>query len=329
MNIKVKNKKTAQKAMMRANSSPITHYASRIMSLALCALMLFSQTVWALPQGGDVVAGSSTISQPNPTTMHINQTTDKSIINWQSYSIAAGGKVQYFQPSSSSVSLNRVIGADPSHIYGLLTANGRVWVVNPNGLLVGPTGKIETAGFLASTLNIGNEDFMSGKYVFQAVSGGLSSISNLGTITTQDGGYVVLAAPSITNKGAIIARLGKVHLASGDEATLNFASNDLISLVVNKAGDNGSIFNSNSGSIKADGGLIALTIKQADNALKGIVNNTGIIQARGINEANGVIRLEAANVLQQGTVDAKGGNIEIHDRDTCQKRLFWRWQDNC
>ncbi|MBI5213150.1 MAG: filamentous hemagglutinin N-terminal domain-containing protein, partial [Nitrospirae bacterium] len=252
---------------------------TKAMSLALCSLMLWSQTVWALPQGSNVVSGNASVSTPTSTTMHINQSTDKAIINWQGFSIAQNEAVRFFQPGSNSVALNRVVGADPSYIYGQLSANGRVFVVNPNGLLVGPTGRIETAGFLGSTMNISNEDFLSDKYIFKNISSSIASIVNQGTINISDGGFAVLAATSVTNEGTIIANLGKVHLASGEEVALNFAGNELISLVVNKASDNGSIFNS--GSIKADGGLITLTARQADNALKGIVNNIGVIEAKG------------------------------------------------
>jgi filamentous hemagglutinin family protein len=137
----------------------INRFKIRIISIMLIVFMLISQSVHALPQGGTVVGGNSTITQPNSTTMHINQSTDKSIINWQGYSIAANEKVQYSQPSSSSISLNRVIGADPSYIYGQISANGQVWVINPNGILVGNGAKINVGGLLLSTLNIGNEDF--------------------------------------------------------------------------------------------------------------------------------------------------------------------------
>lgn len=128
----------------------------RALAMAQIAFMLFSTTVWALPQSGTVVGGASAISQPNSTTMHINQTTDKSIINWQGYSIGANEKVQYFQPGSGSISLNRVVGQDPSLIYGQLSANGQVWVINPNGLLIGNGASINVGSFLGSTLNINN-----------------------------------------------------------------------------------------------------------------------------------------------------------------------------
>jgi filamentous hemagglutinin family protein len=284
----------------------------KVLSLALCALTLFSQTVWALPQGGNVVAGSSTITQPNGATMHVNQSTDKSIINWQGYSIAAGEKVQYFQPGSNSVSLNRVVGADPSHVYGQLSANGKVWVVNPNGLLVGPSGKIETAGFMGSTLNIGNEDFMSGKYIFKAVSGQLSAISNLGNITAADGGYVVLISPSIANEGTITTGFGKTYLASGDAITLNFAGSGLIGFTIDKAVLESAAGITNLGKITADGGEVILSAKAAGDLLKIVVNNAGIIQARTIGEHNGVIKLlgdmTTGAVKVGGTLDASAPN---------------------
>lgn len=133
----------------------------------LCISMLWANTVWALPQNGTVAAGASTITQPDTNTMHINQTTDKSIINWQGYSINTNEKVQYFQPGSGSISLNRVTGLDPSYIYGQLSANGQVWVINPNGLLIGNGASINVGSFLGSNLNINDNDFMNGNYKFR------------------------------------------------------------------------------------------------------------------------------------------------------------------
>ena len=115
--------------------------AGKYAAMAVVALAFYAGIASALPQGPTVTAGSSTISQPTASSMQINQSTGKSIINWQGYSIGAGESVRYIQPGASAISLNRVTGADPSYIYGLLSANGQVWVINPNGLLVGPGGK--------------------------------------------------------------------------------------------------------------------------------------------------------------------------------------------
>lgn len=284
-------------------------------------ILMFMDTVYALPQGGTVVGGNSTMTQPNSTTMQINQTTDKSIINWQGYSIAANEKVQYFQPSSSSISLNRVIGADPSYIYGQLTANGQIWVINPNGLLIGNGANINVGSFLGSTLNIGNEDFMNGKYNFwqEAKGEGLKAITNLGSITAADGGYVVLISPSIANEGNITSNLGKTYLASGDEVTINFAGNDLIGFTIDKAVleamSNEQSAISNRGTITANGGEVILSAKTASDLIKTVINNEGIIEAKTIENKNGVIKLlggmENNSIRVGGTIDASaldGGN---------------------
>ncbi|MDD2900718.1 MAG: filamentous hemagglutinin N-terminal domain-containing protein, partial [Desulfuromonadaceae bacterium] len=215
------------------------HHKVSAAGTAVCALTLLSGLTappcHALPQDGAVVGGAATISQPNPTTMNINQTSANAIINWQGYSIGANEAVKYLQPGSSSIALNRVTGVDPSHIYGLLSGNGQVWVINPNGLLVGPGATVQTGGFLASTMNITDENFLSGKYTFTAAPGSQASIANQGTISVADGGYVVLAAPSVSNSGTIVANLGTVHLASGDTATLTIDNGSLINVAVDGA----------------------------------------------------------------------------------------------
>jgi filamentous hemagglutinin family protein len=262
---------------------------NRFKNIMLAAFTLFSQTVWALPQGGNVVAGNSTITQSNSATMQINQTTDKSIINWQGYSIAANEKVQYFQPSSNSISLNRVVGADPSYVYGQLSANGQVWVINPNGLLIGSGANINVGSFLGSTLNIGNEDFMNGRYNFQ--SGSAEGITNLGNITADNGGYVVLISPSITNEGTITSSLGKTYLASADEVTLNFAGHDLIGFTIDRQAAEQVLGITNLGTITANGGEIILSAKAAGYLFKTVINNEGVIEAKTIENKNGVIKL--------------------------------------
>src|SRR3990172_3073802 len=202
--------------------------------LIILAITIWSGTAHALPQGANIAAGNSTISQPDANTMHINQTTDKAIINWQGYGINANESVRYFQPRSGSISLNRVTGADPSLIYGQLSANRQVWLINPNGLLIGPNANINVGGFLGSTLNITDQNFLSGNYTFSRTSTSLSSITNLGNITADNGGYTVFISPSVTNQGNITANNGNVNMASGDDVTLTFANNGFINLTINK-----------------------------------------------------------------------------------------------
>ena len=291
------------------------HHKVSAAGTAVCALTLLSGLTappcHALPQDGAVVGGAATISQPNPTTMNINQTSANAIINWQGYSIGANEAVKYLQPGSSSIALNRVTGVDPSHIYGLLSGNGQVWVINPNGLLVGPGATVQTGGFLASTMNITDENFLSGKYTFTAAPGSQASIVNQGTISIADGGYVVLAAPSVTNSGTIVANLGTVHLASGDTATLTIDNGSLINVAVDGAVAAQALGVTNSGRISAAGGQVVMTAKVAGDIMKSIVNNDGIIEVNSTLDGSGFILLDSGDygiAANSGTLDASGRN---------------------
>lgn len=295
--------------------------AKKHAAVAAGSVVLLTSIVYALPQGGTVTSGNVAISQPTAQTMQINQFTNKAIINWQGYSIAASEAVRYVQPGASSIALNRVIGLDPSYIYGQLSANGQVWVINPNGLLVGANAKIETGSFLGSTLNISDPNFLSGNYSFMnSGSSSLASIMNSGKIVASHGGYVALLSPSVTNEGTIVAKAGTVALASGEEVTLSFAGNKLINLVIDAATQD-ALGISNSGTITATGGTVMLTARTASDILKNVVNNTGIIEARSLVQKAGRIILdggEAGIVASSGTLDvssaaagAKGGSIGI------------------
>ncbi|MBW2608788.1 MAG: filamentous hemagglutinin N-terminal domain-containing protein, partial [Deltaproteobacteria bacterium] len=280
---------------------------------------VFPVHIFALPQGGQVVAGQADISRPDAGNMHINQGTDKAIINWQSFSIAQPESVRFFQPSASSIALNRVIGVDPSLIYGRLSANGRVWVINPNGIMVGATGKINVNSFLASTLDMANDNFLAGNYVFsQTLGSSLASIVNQGTIQAAQEGFVSLLAPGIKNEGTIVASLGKVYLGSGEQMTINFAGNDLIGFAVDKSvmdevvGPDGEPLESNienTGEIYADGGEVILSAKTAYDAIKSVINNEGIIEAKSFSNKNGKIVLKGGDqgiVENSGVLDASG-----------------------
>jgi filamentous hemagglutinin family protein len=239
--------------------------------------------------------------------MHITQTSDKSIINWQKYGIGAGETVRYSQPSASSISLNRVTGTDPTVIAGQLSANGRVWVINPNGLLVGNGARIDVGSFLGSTLNIGDNDFMNGSYRFSADRVIPGSIGNLGSIVAAEGGTVMLIAPSISNAGSISAPLGKAYLASGSEVTLTVAGNDLIGFTVDRGVLAGKAGIGNSGLISANDGEVILSAKSGSDLLKSVVNNSGVIEARTVENRNGRILL--LGDMQNGTVNV-GGTLD-------------------
>ena len=278
----------------------------------LITLIFCISSAWALPKDGTVVSGSSTITSPDGKTTTVKQTTGKSIINWKDYSIGKGETVRYIQPGKSSVSLNRVTGSDPSAIYGSLLANGSVWVINPNGLLIGKDAKINTGSFLGSTLDINNDDFITGKYLFRKTSDKTSSITNQGEINAAEGGYVVMISPSIVNEGKITADKGKAYLAAGDEVTLNFADNNLIGFTIDKQTAENALGITNTGSIIANGGEVILSAKAAGNISRTVINNEGLIQAQTIEDKNGTIKLLGGmenNIIKiNGTLDASAPN---------------------
>src|SRR5437016_374178 len=121
----------------------------------------------ANPLGGQVVGGNANIQGQGTSNVVVNQQTDKAIINWQTFNLGPNDKTQFIQPDANSVVLNRVIGGlGASAIDGILTANGKVFLVNPDGILFGPHAIINTGSLLATTSDIRNADFMAGRYLF-------------------------------------------------------------------------------------------------------------------------------------------------------------------
>jgi len=273
--------------------------------MAVLGLALAQGTfAFALPTGGAVSAGSASIvATPGKTT--ITQSSQNAAINWQAFSIGAAEAVKFVQPNASSVALNRVLGADPSSILGSLSANGRVFLVNPNGILFAPGSQVNVGGLVASTRNLSDADFMAGRYRFEG--GGTGSVVNQGTINA-DGGYVALLGASVSNEGLISARLGTIALAAGNAMTLDMAGDGLLNVSVNEGAVNALV--QNSGTIRADGGSVLLTTQAAGSLLQSVVNNTGVIQAQTIDTQNGTIRLlgdmESGTVYVGGTLEASG-----------------------
>src|ERR1043165_4014534 len=176
----------------------------------------------ARPEGGDVVGGAATISGQGGPAVVVNQSTGSAVINWNTFNIGVNESVRFNQPNSSSVALNRVVGGlGPSEILGSLTSNARVFVINRYGILCGPGSVVNTAGFLATTNDIKNADFMAGRYNFNIPGRPDASIVNQGRVTATSGGFAALVAPGVRNSGTITATLGTVTLASGTSFTLS------------------------------------------------------------------------------------------------------------
>ncbi|HLA36054.1 MAG TPA: filamentous hemagglutinin N-terminal domain-containing protein, partial [Rhodocyclaceae bacterium] len=273
----------------------------------------FAVDVNALPTGGVVGAGTAGISQ-NGSAMQITQASQNVVVNWNSFDIGANASVNFVQPDASSVALNRVVSQDPSHIFGSLTANGKVFLTNPSGVIFGSAAKVDVGGLVATTLSISDADFLAGKYSF-AKNGTAGSVVNLGSIVAADSGYVALLAPEVRNEGVIAARLGTVALASGNKITLDTFGDGLIKVAVTE-GAVGAMA-SNKGLIKADGGLVYIGARNAGDLAATVINNEGVVEAKGLVEREGKILLLADSgvAINSGSLDASAGATNVNGGD--------------
>lgn len=272
--------------------------------LAACLGVAGIGSAVANPSNPTVVNGQVTFSQ-NGNVFTITNS-PSAIINWNSFSINAGEMVRFIQQNSSSSVLNRITGQDPSRIMGALESNGRVFLINPNGIMFGAGSQVNVAGLVASTLAISNSDFLAGKNKFTAgdVAG---AVSNMGAITTPSGGQVYLIAPDVTNSGIITSPKGDVVLAAGRSVQLADSSNPDMQVVVSAPTDKAL----NLGEVIAQGGKIGIygaLINQRGklNANSAVVGENGKI----ILKASGTTLLEAGSTTI-ATGAGTGGEVQV------------------
>ena len=272
--------------------------------LALAINMAFSGIVHAGPQGAAVVSGQVTITNPHAGTTQI-QASNGAIINWQNFSIGAGETTRFVQPSASAAVLNRVVGPQASQLLGQLQANGRVFLINPNGIAIGAGARIDTNGFIASTLNIADADFLAGKLRFFA-NGQAAGLTNRGLITVAPGGQVALIAPTVENSGVIHAPDGQILLAAGHR--IEIASLDFDNITFEVQAPTDSVLNL--GKLLAENGAIRV--------FAGNLRHEGEIRANAmVQDADGSIRLVGTSelALAAGSVTradgVAGGVIQI------------------
>ena len=278
-----------------------------------------------LPQGGSVAAGSATIGTPHNGTLDINQSSNRAVIDWHSFSVGQGNTVNFNQPSAASATLNRVTGNTPSSIAGTINAPGTVLLVNPNGIAITKSGVVNVGSFAASTLDIKNSDFMSGNYKFTG-NGNSAAVTNAGRINVSDGGFAALLGGQVANDGIITARLGKVALGSGELMTLDLSGDGFLSVAIPTKdlgkikGADGKSLITNSGKIIADGGVVELKAATAAGLLRDAVNVPGSIQANSVGVHNGRIVLGggaggrvrvAGRIRARGRHHANGGNVTV------------------
>ncbi|WP_371134980.1 filamentous hemagglutinin N-terminal domain-containing protein, partial [Rhodoferax sp.] len=275
--------------------------AGVVSSLLSSGAALAAPGLTELPTGGKLVAGSASISGANGH-LSIQQSTPRAAIDWQSFNVGSQAQVQFLQPSAASVTLNRVLGGQASEILGRIAANGQVFLVNPSGVYFGRGASVNVGALVATTHSISNTDFMAGKNTFARL-GSTGSVVNEGQLRAALeaglGGYIALMAPEVRNQGVIVAQLGAVALASGESITLDISgSHTLAGLTVSPSQIKSLVDNRHL--VEAPGGLIILSA-QAANALQGgVVKNSGDLEASGLVQDGGRIRLVASDQIDVG-----------------------------
>ncbi len=278
--------------------------ALRRTATATAVAACFSSPVLANPTGHAVVHGTASVQQLGNILNITNS--PNAIINWGSFSIGVNELTRFIQQSGNSAVLNRVIGQDPSAILGALQSNGRVFLINPNGIVFGAGSQINVAGLVASTLNLSNDDFLNNRMKFTD-GAGAGSVVNQGNIT---GGSVYLVGNAVTNHGLITSPNGEVVLAAGNSVELvNPGTPNLRVEIV--ASDNEA---KNLGTITADAGRIGI--------YAGLITNSGTLNASSAVAEGGKILLKATlnTTLATGSLTTasgtSGGTVEIQSGDT-------------
>ncbi|HCN9791342.1 TPA: filamentous hemagglutinin N-terminal domain-containing protein, partial [Escherichia coli] len=249
------------------------------------------------------------------------QNSQNMVANWNSFDIGKGNTVQFYQPNSSAVALNRVVGGGESKIMGNLKANGQVFLVNPNGVLFGKDASVSTSGFVASTRDIKNDDFMNRRYTFSGGQKAGAEIVNQGALTTNAGGYIVLAADKVSNSGTIRTPEGKTVLAAGERVTLQLDNGGLTSVQV--SGDVVNALVENRGLISARNGQVYLTALGQDMLMNTVLNVSGVVEASGMHRQDGNIVLDGGDsgvvhlsgTLQADNVSGQGGKVVVQGQN--------------
>ena len=275
--------------------------------------------------GGVVVGGNGRIVAPDDNHTRIEQHSQNLVLDWQTFNVAHGHTVEFAQPNADATALNRIHDQNPSQIFGAIVANGNVFLLNPNGIVFGETGTVNVNSFMATTLDIGVDEFMAGNWEFTAPSGSQGMIVNRGLIAAANAGSVALIAGAVSNEGVILADYGTVTLAGATKAYVDFDGDGLLRFEVSGAIDsnpNGvDAAVANSGTIQANGGQVLLTAQAVDAIFRSAVNHDGIISATRVENVGGVVRLGGGSgtTMVAGTIDA--GAVEI--ASACVR---WTWR---
>lgn len=319
-------KKKASKAVNQKTSKK-TNGSGIFKSLTFAGLSLISLCSQAfsaplpneLPTAYQAASGNVSFQQ-NGNTLNVNSSSNSAIVNYGTFSVGSNGVVNMNLPSSTSTILNRVTGSQASEIFGQINSNGKVFLVNPNGVLFGSSAQVNVGSLFASSLGISDSDFLSGNYTFSG--GSNKGVVNLGQITSGKGGFVGLFGGAVQNGGAITSPSGQIQLAVGDTIKVQVAQGIEVDVQVTDALKQ-SISNfqngiSNTGTLNAEGGTVKLQASLQDAFYNSVISNKGVITANSlVNLSDGSIELigktnnAKALVQNDGQLLSSGGNIQV------------------
>jgi mucin-19 len=278
----------------------------------MLAAPMIATAAQANPVGATVTSGSASISSPTSRQTDVNQKSEGVVIDWSSFNIGNGQTTTFVQPNAQAIAVNRIGGNSASQIFGSLDANGRVVLINGNGVLFGKTSQVNVGSLVATSSGGSDSDLLSGKFT-QAGSRN-ASVVNQGHITASQGGLVALVAPNVSNSGTVSAKLGTVALGGADTFTVDFAGDGLVSFAAQgtgpaKVGNTGSLVGAN----------VSLTARAAEGFATGVINMSGTILAQDVHNQGGTIVLDAGDggnvIVSNAKLDASGaaggGTIQV------------------
>jgi len=302
---------------LRSNWQPSTFGVSpfgnikpirQLLNLAVLSV-LYPPALLANPEVGQVIHGQVSIDTATEGVTTITNSPN-AIIHWQDFSIAENEITRFVQENGQSAVLNRIIGENPSTILGELASNGKVFLINPNGIVFGAGATVDTQGLLASSLNLSDQDFLSGNYHFSAGSTA-GNIVNEGIIHAGKDGNILLIAPSITNNGIIKSEGGKITLAAGQELTITDLDNPSIRFQI--TAPNNSVVNI--GKLLTEGGAV--------NVFANSIYHSGEINADSVkvdSKGNVVlvaeqdITLAAGSKISANNSQGDAGNVQVESK---------------
>ena len=303
--------------------------------IVIFQLTFFSSSyVWAqeigslaLPQGGSVVSGQVNIDYAAVDRLNVNQASNQAVVNWQSFNVGRDASVHFNQPGSKASILNKVLSGQ-SIINGKIYSNGRLFLINPTGILTGPNSAIRAEGAVLSTLNLSQQNYLNNNLQFNTNTN--SSLVNQGLI---DGQYVALMAPQVNNQGTIVSSVATT-IAAGDDMLLGISNSNNLTIKISPA--KLKAMASNEGTIKTQNGMVTIKADAAQSLVDEVVKLPNA-RADGLVSENGVIKLisnsgsiqankikidtgskggtEISGTLNSDNNEEKGGNIEITGKD--------------